>query len=349
VPPTDILASCLADDSAIARLSGDTGRAITAIEEVRRLEEAAGRDRSDDHADTLLLLSRAYGQAGRYRDAAQTATRSVELRAEIGHGDTPGMMNIRLLLATMLRDGGQPDKALSILEGERARHASRGGSPDSVAPLEYETALTLIRLGRSSEALPLLVRTGASARERGDATLVRATSIGRILALTDLGRTAEARSAFDATEPLYARLRADRQYTARLFLFAKAHVGLARGDLDAAAAALDEAATILTKLANPADPAWRFHHAYAARLAVQQKRYEAAQRSASAALQLSRQQAIDPEASIFVGEDLALRAEALRGMGNAASALQDAQAAIAHFTAVAATSHPMYQRALNAR
>jgi hypothetical protein len=343
--PTETLASCLADESAIARLAGDSPRAIAAVEEVRRLEEAEGLVRTDGHTDTLLLLARAYGQAGRYRDAARAAARSVELRIEIGREDTPGMMNMKTIQATILRDGGQPNQALPILEGELTRHVSRGGSPQSIPPLEYETALTLVRLGRPAEALPLLSRASASVRERGDVTLIRATSVARILALSDTGRLAQARSLLNETESLYARLRANQQYTARLFLFARAHVALAGGDVESANGALEEARTLVARLGNASDPAWRFIHLYAARLALQQRRYPEAQRSASAALGFSRQQAIDPDASNFVGEDLAIRAQALHALGDVGGAQQDARSAMAHFAAAASTNHPSFQLA----
>ena len=343
--PTGILTSCLADESAIARLAGDSRRAIGAVEEVRRLEEAEGLVRTDTHSDTLLLLARAYGQAGRYREAAEAAARSIEIRTEIGRGDTPGMINMKGLQATILRDGGQPHRALPLLEAQIESHVARGGSQDSIPSLQYETALTLIRVGRATRALPLLSRAAASARERGDSTMIRATSIARILALTDAARWAQARSVLKEAQALYVRQRASQQYTARLVLFAEAHLALATGDADRASGAIDEARQVLERLQNPADPAWRFLEWYAARLALLQKRYTDAQRSADAALRFSREQAIDPQASIFVGEDLVLRAQALQGLGDTGGARRDAREASAQFEAVAATTHPWYARA----
>jgi eukaryotic-like serine/threonine-protein kinase len=343
--PAEILISCLADQSAIARLAGDSPRAIASIEEVRRLEEASGLIHTDNHTDTLLLLARAYSQAGRYREASKVAARSVELRIVIGRADTPGMMNMKVIQATILRDGGQPNQALTILNGERERHLSRGGSAESIPALDYDLALTLVRLGRPAEALPMLAEANASARARGDVTLIRASAVGRILALTDMGQLAEARTLLDETESLYARVRTEQQYTARSFLFAKTQLALARGDAASATAALDEARGLLAKLNNDDDPAWRFFHSYAGRLALQQKRYQDAQSAATAALRLSRLHAIDPDASVFVGEDLVVRALASQALGDASAASQDAKGAVAHFTAVAGTNHPSLQRA----
>jgi hypothetical protein len=199
--------------------------------------------------------------------------------------------------------------------------------------LEYETALTLITLGRPADALSLLSRANASARQRGNTTLIRASSVARIVALSDIGWSEQARSMVSETEPLYARLRASQQYTARLFLFARAHVALASGDVATAHSAIAEARALLGRLQNATDPARRLVHFYEARLAWQQHRHAEALHSADAALRLSRQQAIDADASLFVG--LVIRAQSSAALGDTDGARKDARLALAHFAAVA--------------
>jgi serine/threonine-protein kinase len=343
--PKPILLSCLADASAIARAVGDSARAIATVEEIKQIEEASGLGRTDGYSDTLLILSRAYSQAGRYRDAARAAERSLELRGEIGRGDTPGANNTRSIHATILREGGQPQRALPILENLFSQHVARGGAPQSNPALEYEIGLTLVRLGRVQESLPWLSRASAGAGERGDATLIRAAAVARILALSDAGDLTQAASLLKETESLYARLRADQQYTARQFLFAKAHLGLAQGNAAGVQEALDEARTIVAKLPNLKDPAWRSIHVYAARLALHQQRYEDARKAAGEALTLSQQQAIDPAGSIFVGEDLVTRALAYQALGDLERARDDARAAVPHLVAAEARAHPLLLRA----
>ena len=344
-PPTETLISCLADQSAIARLAGDSPRAIAAVEEVRRLEEAEGMVRTDGHTETLLLLSRAYSQAGRYRDAAQAAARGIELRNEIGRASTAGMINIQVIYATILREGGQPNRALSILAFELATSIGRGGLPGSMPALDYEIGLTLVRLGRAGEALTSLVRASSAARERSDATLIRASSVTRILALCDTGQLPEAHQLVAETEPLYTRLRAEQQYTARQFLFAGTHVALARAELDRASSFLTEARALLAKLNNETDPAWRVYHSYAAKLALEQRRFPDAEQSARAALHLSQLQAIDTEGSLSVAEDLLIHAQALAGVGETGRARDDAKRAMVHVSAIVGEKHPLYDRA----
>ena len=147
------------------------------------------------------------------------------------------------------------------------------------------------------------------------------------------------------TEPLYSRLRAEQQYTARQFLFAGTHVALARADFDAASSLLDEAKALLTKLKNDTDPAWRVYHSYTARLALGQRRFTDAEHAASAALRLSQLQAIDPEVSIFVGEDLLSHAQALVGLGATTRVPSEAKRAMTLIETVAGPKHPLYDRA----
>jgi serine/threonine-protein kinase len=339
------LLACLADDSAIARMAGDQARALASIEEASEREVAGGLARTNTHADTLLVLARAHALAGRYRDGVEAARRSIALREQIGQGDTPGMVNVRSILATTLREGGRPAEALEIIEALIARHRERGGDPRTIAGLVYERAVTLLALGRAAAALPELAQAREAARSAGNDALTRGASMAEIVALVELGRIAEARAALGRAEPLYARLRADQVYVARLFTFAAARVALAEGDPRRARSALDEASEIVRRAGNDADPAWRPLEALLARAALLGGEASAAAAHAAAALALSRQFAIDPQGSTAVGEDLLLHAEALAAQGDAAGARRDAEAAIGHLSAWAGPHHPAIARA----
>jgi serine/threonine-protein kinase len=343
--PNDVLANCLTDDSAIARLAGDAPRALAAIEEASRVEVEAGKEQSDSHADTLFSLARAYGLAGRYRDAAEAAQRSVDLRAAVGRADSPGMRNSRAILATTLRDGGQPARALAILDELVAEHRSRGGEPGAFPSILYDRAASLVALGRLREALPGLRAAREAARVKEDASVVRASTVAEIEALAELGSVAEARAALARAEVLYRQLRADRRYVARLYLFAAARVAVAGDDRGAAERALEEAEDLLARAGNAADPGWRTVHVLRARLAARTGQHEEALRRADRAVELSAAQAIDPGASVRMGEDLLLRAEALRALGDAAGAARDAALAVTHLRATAAPEHPALERA----
>ena len=202
-----------------------------------------------------------------------------------------------------------------------------------------------MRLGRSAEALPFLTRAGAAARGRGDAALIRAASVMSILALSDTGQLPRASVLLAQTEPLYTRLRAEQQYTARQFLFAGAHLALAQEDPGKTNAYLEEARRLLGKLKNEEDPAWRVFHFYAARAALAGRRHDEAGTAARAALRLSQQQAIDPGASVFVGEDLLVQADVLVAQGETPGAREFAQRAATHLEKTAGPTHPGLERA----
>ena len=96
---------------------------------------------------------------------------------------------------------------------------------------------------------------------------------------------------------------------------------------------------------NEDDPAWRVFHFYAARAALAERRYDEAATAARAALRLSQQQAIDPDASVFVGEDLLVQAEVLAAQGQAPTAREAAQRAVTHLEKTAGPKHPPVERA----
>jgi len=64
-----------------------------------------------------------------------------------------------------------------------------------------------------------------------------------------------------------------------------------------------------------------------------------------AALRLSQQQAIDPEASVFVDEDLIVQGEVLVAQGEAPRGRDAVQRAVTHLEKTAGPKHPAVERA----
>jgi HEAT repeat protein len=114
---------------------------------------------------------------------------------------------------------------------------------------------------------------------------------------------------------------------------------LARGNLQDAHQAIEEARAVVAHVNNPADPAWRFVHFYAAQIALRAGRSDDARDAAAAALEYSRRQAVDPDASVFIAEDLMLRAQAFQALGRLGDATREARLADQQLTAVTPT-HP---------
>ena len=323
--PKGTLIACLADASAIARLGGDGARAIATAERIRDLEVDAGIARTATHADTLLILARAYALAGRFADAAATAERGMALHAALGTVQTPAANNLRAILATIWRDGGQPARALVLQDALLAEHAARGGAARTLASVVSDRALVLSLLGRPDEALPVVTAALEDARARGDAALTRASAVERLRALVGSGQLVPARKLADETAAHYAVARTERSYLARRYLIALAELALAEGDLAAGQRAIDEVVVILNATGGPRDPAMRAAHALGARLALARGEFDTAHELAELTLVQARAEAIDAAASLFVGEGLVLRSQARAGRGDAAGARADAR------------------------
>jgi serine/threonine-protein kinase len=338
-PPTATVIACLGDASAIARLAGDVPRAVETAERIRRIELDAGIGATATHADTMVIVSRAYALGGRHRDAIAAAEHGIALHTRLGSAQTPSANNLRALLATYWRDGGQPARALAIQDALLADHAARGGASGTLASVAHDRVLSLVQLGRHDEALPAATQVLADARALGDTALQRAASTARLLALTGAGRLDEARVAGAETASLYAAARVERRYTARLPVLALAELALANGEPDAAQARLDEAAALLT--GGEDDAAMRPLQALRARVAFARRQPDAALAAAGRALGLARAQAADPAASLFVAEALLLRAEARALRNEADAARADALEAQAQLHGSVGSGHPL--------
>jgi tRNA A-37 threonylcarbamoyl transferase component Bud32 len=336
--PTPTLVACLADASAIARLSGDGATAIRAAERIRDIEVAAHIEASSTHADTQLILARAYGMVGRWRDAEATARHGLEILRALGNVDSPSANNLRQVRAVTLREGGQPAEAVRVLQAMLDQHAARGGTPRSATSTRHELGASLLRAGRTTDAAQSLRPVVDDAQALGDTSVVRAASVGLITALAASGDVDAARTAARRTLPLYATLRAERSYPLRLLSFALAELELAAGDTTAAAAHIDDAAQVLAQ-AHADDPGHRVVQALRARVAWAAGRPDEALVAASRALQMSQRLSIDASSSTLIGEDLLLAAQAKAALGDAAGARADAALAVRHIEAAAGAAH----------
>jgi serine/threonine-protein kinase len=337
-----IRAACRLEAAAVARILGDMPRAVAAAEEARQLELAGGLGHTESHAETLNALGRAYFQAGRYRDAADTTRASLALREQLGRARTPGAMNAEAQLAAALREGGRP---MDALQRHAALQGGASGGEGVTGPRVLSHATTLVTLGRHAEALPMLQQLLDDAQRRNDRTEVRAITVLRAHAQTDSAALADARRSVEEAERLYAELRQQRRYVARLALLARARLSLAQRDAPAAAAALGEARDIVQRTGYAEDPAWRQIHDGEARLALLRGDAAAARASAAAALAIARRQAIDADASLHIAEALLLQAQALHAAGDIAAARADAASAARHAQLTAGADHPVTRAA----
>jgi Flp pilus assembly protein TadD len=223
--------------AALARAAGDFGRADAdldraiavglaparaerergvTLERARRPAEAEphlrrARALAPADLETLEAHAEALAALGRWREAADTWTRVVELAPGAGP-------DLHLARVRALASGGAPaqDEALRAVD---AAIASLGPVP----ALEQAGILLELRAGRSDAALARLERFPAAARRR------EAWQLQRAEILAQAGRVEAARAAYaTALATLAQRPPARRHTPAALALEARAREGLAR-------------------------------------------------------------------------------------------------------------------------
>jgi eukaryotic-like serine/threonine-protein kinase len=301
--PDAALTQCLTDASSIARTAGDGAEAVRTAERIREIERAAGITGSATYGTTLMILGRAYALNGRFSDALRVLDEAREIHARAGSGSTAAALNVRVIRATVLRDGGQPAAALAEFDAVLAAHAASGGDPRSLASVQYDRGVALQMLGRLAEATRAHQQALPAARQLGDRSLVRAASVALAVAQARAGQAADAQASLSEAMALYAQPLAQQSFNARLPLFAQAELALATGQAALAQDGLDRAAAVLARRGGTQeDAATRTLLVLRARMAQAQGQPAAARALAQQALALARKQAIDPETSVHVDE-----------------------------------------------
>ena len=296
--------------SAIARTGGDAREALRTAQRIIAIETATGTTHNT-HADSLMILARAQGLAGRYADALASARAGLVLHERLGTAQTASANHLHAMSAAMLADGGQPLAALEIYDRLLADHARRGGERRTMASVLWQRGLSLLALGRVDAAEQDFEQALAGARASGDRSQVRAAIVSLVTAQARGGRLAAAESTLAEALSLYAQPLAQRSYNARLVLFAQAEVALSAGDRVRARSAIESAAEIVGLRATAeGDAAARMLEVLRASLALAEGRAADATRHAEAALAMSRRHAIDADASVQIDDDKALLAAA---------------------------------------
>jgi serine/threonine-protein kinase len=234
----------------IERAEGKVDLAITtlrnAIAERRAL---VGKD--DFEVGNLLnTLSSALTQAGRYEEAAASANESYAVFERLGQADTDGGMaalNSRGNAALMMGDNQQ---ALSDYRHVADMTRALYGETTKLAALLNNVGVTLTRLGRHHEAVPLIEQALRIARaqngERSPLAVTVRTSLAEVYVVAGRASEAEpvAQAAVDIAEADYANNKMLLGGACR----ARARVRLAQGRIADARADIERAVTLFGAL-----------------------------------------------------------------------------------------------------
>ncbi len=336
------LLACLTEASAIARMSGDGERAVQTAQQMRELEVRGGAEQTSGHGETLFILARAQSLVGQHAQAMTTLRAGLDLFGRLNMQDSVQARNLRAMMATVLREGGQPLRAIDMLAPLLQQHAGRGGASAGTAVMAMEHGNALVRSGQAAQAVPQLEQALDEVTQRGDSSGRRAAAMALVAARLATGEPARARQVLQQVEEAYAPLIRDRVLVATALHLARAELALAEADGAAALAHADDAAAIASPRAGAGEAFMRRVHRVRARAALLPSPAAAQDALAHAlqALAISRRHAIDPEASLSIGEDLLLVALARRAAGDNAGADGDDHAAHVHLAATAPARDP---------
>jgi hypothetical protein len=270
--------------------------------------------------------------AGDYRGAWAAEQKVMAIVKDVGRDDSDAYYAMVNVASTALIAGGEPRKALDLLDTtiENARKIS--------ANIELPFYLEASRLvAQSSEGLPGpeergLMQAADQAEKQGLASAVTSYRIAAIRAALDGGDIAAAETDWARISGLEAKYIADPawQRDAKRLLMAHARLNLAKQELAEAADEVARAAAFDSAGQQASDPEWERILELRAEIELAQRAYAAADADAQAAVTRARLEAVDSNSSAWVGEALILRARCESAMGNRRAAAASAREARPH-------------------
>ena len=276
----------------------------------------------------LNQLGNLYHRNGDLELAIATNAEILTVLEQAGRGATAGYLINALNRSVFLQSMGEVKSAFEIRQGllDRMRVLQESGR----APIAFGTfySVSLMRMARYEEALPVALDAHAAAEAAGNVNWAAqdALQIGRIL--TYMGRFEEAQSRIDAAEVFYQRASAPNDRMLQAVRLARARLLLLSGDADGAQGLVAaELARLNYGKANPG-PGLSSALNIAALVALAREDAAAADAYASESYSLAVDAARDPTLSANVGAPLLVRAKARLLMNKDVAAITDLRVAV---------------------
>jgi serine/threonine protein kinase len=342
VPP-GLTAECAFAVAFVAQADGDFSRAVASLRHATEGLERAGLYGTSRYTSTSNELARALLRTGDFREAWRIESRNISLLHEMGRADTSGYFAMVAVGCSALRGGGQPRRALELVNSIVAE--ARRSAPDFQPPYFLDGCLALdeIAVGRAQDASAILARASAAAEKAGALYQVanyQASSVTMAIAQGDLV-AADAGWAVLAPQEDKALTAKDRGIdTVRLILL-HARLDLAHRRLADALRRLDAAAALVAARHQPANPDARELELLRAQAMMAPSTYLQAAEHARNAVELARAGAVDPKSSAWIGEALVWRARSEAALGKMASAAASAKEALMQLDPNVDSAHPL--------
>ncbi|HEY2678062.1 MAG TPA: serine/threonine-protein kinase [Steroidobacteraceae bacterium] len=328
----ELFAECAMATAYIAEREGNYGRATAAMSDAMKNLQQAHLERTSRYTSIAHEYARSLSLAGDYRQAWAAEQSVMAVVKEVGREDSDAYYAMVNVAGTALIAGGEPKKALELLDAtiEKARNST----PNAELPFYLEATRLIARSAqgiRGSEERGLM-HAADQAEKQGLATAVATYRVDAIRAALDGGDIAAADADWVKISPLESKYLADPawQRDAKRLLMAHARLNLAKHDLAAAANEIAMAAGLDSQSQQASDPEWEHILVMRGEIELAQQAYDAADADAQAAVTRARQEAVDPNSSAWIGEALILRGRCESAMGNKTAAAASAREALPH-------------------
>ena len=342
VPP-GLMAECAMATANIAQREGNYERAVATMRNAMQGLEDAGLQRTSRYTSIAHEFARSLSLAGDYRGAWAAEKSVITIVTDVGRDDSAGYFAMVNVGSNSLLAGGQPLKALGLIEATGAK--LRSGAPGADLPFYLDASRLMAELAAGSrQALDAgLIQAADTAEKEGMMSAVTTYRTFAVQAALSRGDLAAAETAWLPLETLEAKILTDaaRLRDAKRVLITHARLDLARGDVDDAARRLERAEALIPADRRQSDPEWRRIAVLRAQIAYQRHDYPAAAAQAEIALARARAEAVDPKSSAWIGEALVWRGRSQLAMGDAAAAAVTAQEALPHLEQNLDPQHPM--------
>jgi hypothetical protein len=340
--PADFMAECAMATAYIAQSEGEYPRAIAVTEESMQALEQAGLKRTPRYTSIAHEHARSLMLAGDNRSAWAAEQAVMSIVRAVGRADTAPYFAMLNVGTTALLNGGQPRKAIELLQANEG--VVKSTAPDAELPfyLQGTRLLAASAAGAALAADKALMEEARTAEQQGYSAGVILYRLGAIRAALDRGDAAAAEEYWSyvaATETQRADAAARR--LAAKVLIVHAALDLARRDASAASQHVGQAIALIPEERRTAEPDWRRLLLVRAQTEYAQAQYPAAARDAEAAVTRARHEAIDPQSSAWIGEALVWRSQAELAQGKRDAAQASAKEAIPHLEQNLDPSHPL--------
>jgi serine/threonine-protein kinase len=338
-----LIGECASGSAFVAQADGDFARAVTLLQEALLALERAGMKGKGRYTSTTNDLARAYSQAGDFHGAWEVESRNLAVLRDAGRADTDSYLAFVSVSCSALRNGGQPRRALELLESTETE--ARKTASDFAPPyyLVGCRALNQIALGRSEEAHAGLVQATAEAEKAGNPYHLSSYRVGAVTLSLDRGDLEGADAAWTELVPEESAALAahDKGEGAVRLILTHARLDLAHGRVGDALHRLETAAALVAARRQPSNPDAREVELLQSQAFMANQAYPRAEEHARNAVAFARAAAVDSRSSAWIGEALVWLARSEAALGNKKAAAESAREAVPQLEANLDPSHPL--------